>query len=210
MGRIAFQVLGISVAVMVLLWVSIAYLLANTTLFSIGWIDAAIDILGGVAVLVLTWMMFPGLVSAATGLLAGPIAAAVESRHYPKLPVPGPQPLADTLVMPLRLAAITIVLNVFLLVFVFVPPVFPFVFYGVNGYLLGREYFEQVASRRMDRSAVLALRKAHRGALLVSGVATAILLTVPVVNLVAPIFAAAAMVHLFERWRSADHSMSAG
>ncbi|MSO92302.1 MAG: hypothetical protein EXQ86_02735 [Rhodospirillales bacterium] len=210
MRGIALRLLGLSVAVLGLLWVSIAYLLANTALFSIGWIDSAVDIFGGVAVLVLTWMLFPGLVSAAAGLFADRIAAAVEARYYPELPPPDPQALSDSLVMLARYVAITIVLNMFVLVFVFVPPVFPFVFYGVNGYLLGREYFEQVASRRMGRNAILAVRKTHRGPLFIAGVAVAVLLTVPVVNVVAPLLATAAMVHLFERWRTAKNPMVSG
>src|SRR5688500_14349120 len=97
---VVLQVLGISLAVIALLWVSIAYLLANTALFSIGWLDWAVDIFGGVAVLVFTWMLFPGLVSAASGLLAQPIARAVEARYYPALLPPPAQSLSDTLVMP--------------------------------------------------------------------------------------------------------------
>lgn len=203
MRGVAFLMFGVASAVFLLLSTSIAYLLANTALFSIGWINWAVDVLGGFAVLVLTWMLFPGLMSAAAGLFADRIAAAVEARYYPSLAPAPAQPLADSAVLLARYLAAAIVLNAFMLAFLLVPPVFPFVFYGVNGYLLGREYFEQVASRRMRRDAVQALRKAHRGPLLVAGVAVAALLTVPVVNIVAPIVATAAMVHLLERWRHA-------
>ena len=47
------------------------------------------------------------------------------------------------------------------------------------------------------------MRKAHRMTLFVAGVTIALMLTVPVVNLLAPIIATAMMVHLFEGWRSA-------
>ncbi len=47
-----------------------------------------------------------------------------------------------------------------------------------------------------------ALRKAHRGQLFLAGLVIALLLTVPVVNLLAPVTATAVMVHLFELWRT--------
>ena len=97
----------------------------------------------------------------------------------------------------------TLGLNIVLLPFLLIPPVFPFVFYGVNGYLLGREYFELVALRRLGAREARALRLARRGPLILAGALVAVLLTIPVVNLVAPVVATAAMVHLFEAWRRA-------
>ena len=100
-----------------------------------------------------------------------------------------------------RFLAIVVALNLVALVFLLVPPLFPFVFYGINGYLLGREYYELVALRRLSPQAAHALRRAHAGRVSAAGVAIAFLLTVPFVNLVAPIIGTAAMVHLFEDQR---------
>ena len=44
-----------------------------------------------------------------------------------------------------------------------VPPLAPFVFWIVNGFLLGREYFQLVAMRRVDRADAAALRRRHFG-----------------------------------------------
>jgi uncharacterized protein involved in cysteine biosynthesis len=101
-----------------------------------------------------------------------------------------------------RFLAVMIGLNLVLLIFLLFPPVFPFVFYAVNGYLLGREYFEMVSLRRMTPDEVGPLRNKHRNQLFLAGVATAFLLTVPFVNLLAPIISTAAMVHLLEKWRT--------
>ena len=70
------------------------------------------------------------------------------------------------------------------------------VFYGLNAYLLGREYFEMLALRRLDPRSAQRLRHAHRLRCLIAGLVIAGLLTLPVVNLVAPLLAAAFMVHL--------------
>ena len=72
---------------------------------------------------------------------------------------------------------------------------------ALNGYLLGREYFELVAGRRLPWSTVRALRQRTRARLWLAGAVIALLLTVPVLNLVAPVVAVAFMVHLFEGLR---------
>jgi uncharacterized protein involved in cysteine biosynthesis len=71
------------------------------------------------------------------------------------------------------------------------------VFYGVNGYLLGREYYELVALRRLPAVPLRGRWRAERPRLVLAGAIIAFLLTVPVLNLVAPIIATAFMVHLF-------------
>lgn len=190
--------LAAAAGVFMLLWVAVGLVLANTALFSIGWMETAIDWLGGLAAGVLTWLLFPAAISAVIGLFLEEIAAAVEARHYPHLgPADGPK-FGDTVLTALRFLAIMLALNILMLPLLLTGPLFPFVFYGVNGYLLGREYFELVALRRMGPPEATALRKRNRLRLFVTGVLIAFLLTVPVVNLLAPIIATGMMVHLFE------------
>jgi len=187
--------------VFAILWLAVAGLLGATTVFAYAWLEWVVDILGGLATLVFTWFLFPGVVSAVIGLFLDDIAHAVEARHYPALPPATGLPLAKAAVTAVAYLGILVALNLVLLVFLLLPPLFPFVFYAVNGYLLGREYFELVALRRTGPEEVRRIRKAHRGKLFVAGVATALLLTIPVVNLLAPVVITAAMVHLFENWR---------
>jgi len=68
----------------------------------------------------------------------------------------------------------------------------------LNGYMLGREYYEMAAFRRLERSQAKQLFAARRGTFTAGGVLIAILSTIPVVNLIAPIVATAFVVHLFE------------
>ena len=201
MRRAVWAGMGVAIVVFAGLWTVIGYLLTNTALFEWGWLETVTDLLGGVATLVLTWLLFPGIISAVISLMLEGIAHAVEARHYPHLGQASGLPFSQSLVSSLRFLAVMIVLNMGMLVFLFLGPVFPFVFYGVNGYLLSREYFEMVAFRRVGPADARALRKAHQGPLLVAGVVIAFLLTVPLVNLLAPIIATAVMVHLFEAWR---------
>ncbi len=204
--RVVWISLGISLGVFVGLWTAVGYLLANTALFERGWLETLADVLGGLTTLVFTWLLFPAVVSAVIAVLLDAVARAVEARHYPHLPEAPGAGMAATVLTTAKFLGALVVLNTAALLFLFVPPVFPFVFYAVNGYLLGREYFELVALRRAGNAETRALRKAHRGQLFLTGVVIALLLTVPVVNLLAPVTATAVMVHLFETWRIPDRA----
>src|SRR5690606_4741546 len=89
----------------------------------------------------------------------------------------------------------------FYVMLIWIPFLSPVLFYGLNGYLLGREYFEAVALRRLDEGRTRVLRRARGGQVFLAGVVIAVLMTVPLVNLVAPVIATAFMVHLFEGMR---------
>lgn len=199
--RVLVRGSAIAVAVLVGLWVLIWWAVRQTTVFRWGPLDMVFDLLGGVAAAILVWVLFPGVVSAVIGLFLEDVAGAVERRHYPNLPGAPGQSMAASLATALVFTGALLLLNLLTLVFLVIPPVFTFVFYVVNGYLLGREYFEVVALRRIEAGEAARVRREHRVRLFTFGVATAFLLTIPVVNLVAPVLATAAMVHLLQAWR---------
>ena len=185
---------------LVVLWTVVGFVLRETSISEIGWLEGAVDILGGLATLALTWFLFPATVSAVIGLFLDQVADCVEARHYPGLPDANGQSIGETVVMSAKFLGILIVLNILMLPFLFLGPLFPFVFYLVNGYLLGREYFELVASRRLPPAEVTKLRKARQGSVMMVGIVIAFALTIPVVNLLMPIVATSAMVHMYEKW----------
>jgi CysZ protein len=98
----------------------------------------------------------------------------------------------------LQFTAVMVLLNLLVLPLYLVPVVNVVAFYGINGYLLSREYFDLVALRRLDARAAQRLRQAQRGRLFVAGLLIAGLLTIPLVNLLAPLIAAAFMVHVVD------------
>ena len=69
----------------------------------------------------------------------------------------------------------------------------------VNGWLLGREYFEMAALRHLPLARVDALRQEHGGQILVGGVLISLLSVIPGLDLIAPLFGTALMVHLFKQ-----------
>jgi uncharacterized protein involved in cysteine biosynthesis len=182
-------------------WVGIAFLLTHVHLTRIGWLETAIEVLGGLATLVLTWLLFPLVLTACVGLFLDGVAAAVEARHHPALPPAPGLPWWRSLAASLRFLAAVIVCNVLLLALLLVPPVYPVAYVLVNGALVGREYFEFVALRRLQPEAAHALQRRHRPALLLMGMVITVMLGVPLLNLITPVIATAAMVHRFEAWR---------
>ncbi|GAB6052498.1 EI24 domain-containing protein [Magnetospira thiophila] len=199
--NVLWKSMGLALVVFVLLWMTIGFLLGNTALFDIGWLESIIDVLGVAAVGVLTWFLFPAVISIIVGFFLEEAAAAVDKRHYPHLPPARQQPISELIVTTVKFLAIAVVLNIFLLFFLIIPPLYPIAFYLVNGYLFGREYYELVALRRLDDFNALGMRRAHKTQLMLIGMLMAFTFTIPLVNLVAPLIATAAMVHLVEAWR---------
>jgi uncharacterized protein involved in cysteine biosynthesis len=207
MKRVVARSMAGAAGVFVLLCGGAWLALAQARLSDIPLLNTAIEVLGVIAVLAVAAMLYPAAVSALTGLFLEDVARAVERRHYPQVPPPRAQGVGEAALGALRFALVALAVNLLALplylVLLFVPPLNAFVFYGVNGYLVGREYFELAASRRLPPQGVRELRRANRARVFLAGVLTAFLLTVPIVNLVAPIVGTAAMVHLLERLRQA-------
>lgn len=197
------RALLLSLLVFGAVWGGVAWILTHEAITSIHWLDTVLDVLGGFATLLLTWLLFPVVVSAMVGLLLEAVAAAVEARHYPELPRAKGLGLLAGLAASLRFLLLALLLNLLLLPCLLAPVVFPFAYLAVNGYLLGRDYFEFAALRRLDAVTARALRRRHRFAVFTGGVITALLLAVPFVNLLAPVLATMAMVHAAERSRRA-------
>lgn len=186
-----------SITVFVLLITGIGWTLTNTALFEIGWVETTLDIFGGLAAFILALVLFPGVVSGLASVLLDDVAEAVEARHYAEAGPARAMGWGEVIWTSLRLIGLTVLLNLLVLPLYLIPIVNVAVFYGLNGHLLGREYFEVVALRRMDGAAAKALRQSHKGKVWLAGAITAFLLTIPVVNMIAPVLGTAAMVHLF-------------
>ena len=145
------------------------------------------------------FLMVP-VASAFSGLFLEDIADAVEDRHYPGLPPVTPVRLGDSLVDSLNFLGLVIAANVLALVlYIFAGPFIPVVFWAVNGWLLGREYFTLVATRRIGREGAKALRAQNSGRIWLAGILMAAPLSVPLVNLVIPVLGVATFTHLFHR-----------
>jgi CysZ protein len=161
------------------------------------------EVLSGASVLVIlglsVFLMIP-VASAFTGIFLDQIADAVEHRHYPSLPAANAIPLGDTLRDTFGFLGLMIGVNLLaLILYVIFAPFALFIFWAVNGFLLGREYFQLVAMRRIGRAGAKAARRKHSLTIWAAGILMAIPLTVPILNLVIPILGVATFTHLYHR-----------
>ncbi|WP_417718485.1 EI24 domain-containing protein [Salipiger sp.] len=166
----------------------------------VGWVDNVIS-WGAVPLMLLlsVFLMVP-VASAITGFFLDDVAQAVEDRHYPGLPPAQELSLADNLRDSLSFLGVLIGANILALVlYIFFAPFAPFIFWGLNGFLLGREYFTLAAIRRVGREQAAVLRRRHMAAIWIAGVLMAVPLSVPLVNLLIPILGAATFTHIFHR-----------
>lgn len=134
------------------------------------------------------------------GFFLDDVAAAVEARHYPHLPAVAEMGLVPQILDGLRFLGIVLAANLLaLVVYLALPPLAPFIFWAVNGYLLGREYFHLVAARRLGPEGATLLRRRHALRIWLVGTAMAVPLTVPVLNLIVPVLGVAVFTHQFHR-----------
>ncbi len=145
------------------------------------------------------FLMVP-VASAFTGFFLEDVADAVEDRHYPQLPPATALPWWDALRQSGNFLSVVIAVNaVALIIYPLVGPLTPVLFWAVNGFLLGREYFTLVALRRLPPDQVSLLRTRNSGRIWLAGTLMAAPLSVPVVNLVIPVLGVATFTHLFHR-----------
>ncbi|WP_298919562.1 EI24 domain-containing protein [uncultured Roseobacter sp.] len=173
----------------------------QTTLPFIGDVRWLNDLVGWGSAFVLAilsvFLMVP-VASAITSMFLDTVAQAVEDEHYPHLPKASAVPIGDAIRDTVNFLGVLIGANLLaLILYLIFAPAAPLIFWGLNGFLLGREYFMLAAMRRVGRTEAKALRSRHMATIWTAGVLMAIPLSVPLLNLVIPILGAATFTHLF-------------
>ncbi|MCI5110622.1 MAG: EI24 domain-containing protein [Marivita sp.] len=206
--KVLFLGIGLGFALLVaffagLMWLLDAMLGPEATLPFIGevtWLDDLVSWTALISMIVLSVFLMVPVASAITSMFLDDVADAVEDRHYPHLPKAGRVPFGDALRDTVNFLGVLIAANIFALVlYVMFPPFALFIFWGLNGFLLGREYFTLAAMRREGRAGTKALRKRHVAKIWIAGTLMAMPLSLPLVNLVIPILGAATFTHLYHQ-----------
>jgi len=163
-----------------------------------GWIETTIQWLGGLALVVGSIFLIPPVTSLIAGLYLDDIAAVVEQQHYPSDPPGRELPTLQPIGLALKFFIVVLLVNILALFLLLVPGVNLIAFYLGNGYLLGREYFELAAMRHLAPAEARRLRKANRLTVFLCGLVIAGLASVPILNLVTPLFATSFMVRIYK------------
>jgi len=200
--------IGLTVALLIAAYAGVLALIAvfaggPVTIWGVGEVTWIGDLLGwsslALMLLLSVFLMIP-VASAIKSLFLDDVAQAVEDAHYPQLPPVPRQPWWDTLRDTVNFLGVLIGANIVALVFyILLPFAAIFIFYALNGFLLGREYFQVAALRREGPAAAKALRRRHTGVIWVAGCLMALPLSIPIINLFVPILGAATFTHLYHR-----------
>jgi uncharacterized protein involved in cysteine biosynthesis len=212
LAKIVLKALAATLVLYVLVYLATGWLvnhyLSGVSIF--GWHPLTIltEWLSGIVIFFISLLLFPAVATTALSFLLEDVARAVELASYPALGPARRQGFGELLWQAVRFMVIMLIVNIVGLV-VYIPLA---IFFGlgaalylvINGYLLGREYFELVAMRRLDPKTADALRRAHGGRVWLGGIVLAFISTIPVLNLLAPVIGTAAMLHEFEALRTQD------
>lgn len=207
-SRVLLQAVLVTLAGLALVfWVamlSLGWLLPETVTLpwigTVGFVDNLVSWAAVGVMLALSVVLMVPVAAGVVGFFLDEVAAAVEARHYPNLPPLFALGLSQQVADSLRFMALVIAVNIgALLIYVIAPPLAPVVFVLVNGFLLGREYFQLVAMRRLGPEGARALARRHFWRLWLGGTLMAAPLTVPLLNLVIPILGVAVFTHQYHR-----------
>jgi CysZ protein len=174
------------------------------------WIETSVQVLGGLALVVASIFLIPPVTSLIAGLYLDDIAAVVERQGFPADPPGRELPIARSIWLAVRFFFVVLIVNLVALLLLLVPGVNLVAFYAGNGYLLGREYFELAAMRHVSEREAKRIRKANSTTVLLCGLIIAALASVPILNLLTPLFATSFMVRMWKRIAAKETSRLPG
>ena len=203
---ILLKSVAITLAIFALLgwlgWLALGWALAG---YSAEGLESLRAFLAAVLALTAGWLLFRLVALAVLQVFGDEVVRAVEARHYPAaaaaaVPLGWRQEVrvaTKSLLRALGYNLVALPVALLLLATAIGPAL---LFAAVNAVLLGRELSEMVALRHRDEAGCAPLPGFATRTLLGAGVVG--LLTVPFVNLLAPVLGAAAATHLVHRRRA--------
>jgi CysZ protein len=202
-----WKVLGLTLLVLAGLWVAIRQLFIylalpwiDTLLPGIpdwaGWLGFVFAILAGIGLALALALLIAPVTAIIAGLFLDDVAEVLEKRDYPQDAPGRAMPMGEAIWASIKFFGVIILGNLIALLLLLVPGVNLVAFFLVNGYLLGREFFEFAAMRFRTPDEARQLRAKHAATVFTAGLVIALFLAIPFVNLLTPLFAASLMVHL--------------
>ncbi|KEC56102.1 sulfate transporter family protein [Bartonella koehlerae] len=123
-------------------------------------------------------------------------AEIIEKEDYPNQPIGNALSLWRSFILSLKFVTLSLFGNTIAFILFFVPGINLIAFYVINGYLLGREYFMFAAYRFRSEQEARAFLHVHSMTIFGAGLLIAFFVSIPLLNLATPLFAAALMTHL--------------
>lgn len=174
-----------------------------------GWLTLVATVLAGIGFAVGLALLVSPVTALVAGIFLDDIAEVVERTDYPDDPPGRALPALAAFVLSLKFLGVVLLGNLFALILLLVPGINIAAFFLVNGYLLGREFFEFAAMRFRPEAEAKAMRRRNAMTVFLAGLVIAGFLAIPLINLLTPLFAAAMMVHLHKKVERAEAGVRA-
>lgn len=202
--RILWWSIGLTIVLLALVWVALTRLfglfLSNHSLSAqYPVIDGYVVLLSGIGLFFLLIYLLPAISAIVAGYFVDDAAAIVETSDFPSDPGGQAAPFGRSLLYGLRFAGLSLLINLVALALFFLPVINLFVFFVANAYLLGREYFELAAGRFLSPREAASMRTENRLTVFIAGMMLTLVMLIPILNLLTPLFGIALMVHLHKR-----------
>lgn len=200
-GLIVYSILS-AIVVFALLFFGFSYALSFLPLSDMPKIQKAVEVLGYIVFFIMSLMLFPAVVTFVSGFFIDSAVERISAKN--NIHTLRNVPLSENLIVSGGIAVKGVALSMFLIPVTMILGWIPFVnilpivlYYGLNGRLLAREYFFAVALRYLDKDKAEDLFNRYHIYWVKAGIIIAVLMTVPLVNTISPLVAAAFMQRLF-------------
>lgn len=197
--RALLSILAITLAILVVVSLGLHELLGRLAAPSSGWLAVVLSVVEGLGLVLAAVFLVAPVSALVAGFFVDDLAEHVERTLDPAGRPGRPLPIGRAVLLSARFSILSLAVMLIALALLLVPAVNGIAFLAANAYLAGRQYFEFAALRFRSDDEVAALLRAHPGTVYGAGFCIALMLAVPLLNLLTPLFGTALMVRVHRR-----------
>ncbi len=201
---VLLKVLGLTIVILGLAVFALHHLLLAFVTVPYGWLATTLSVLAGLGLVVGSIFLVAPVSSLVAGFFIDDLAEQVEREVDPGAPPGRPLPILQATVLSVRFAALSLGVTILALLLLLVPGINAIAFVAANAYLLSRQYFEFVSLRHRSLEETSLLSRRYAARLWAVGFILAAFVSIPVLNLLTPLFGAALMVRVYKRLDAAE------
>lgn len=197
--KVLWKSVGLTLLLLVVAWIALEAVVSTFLTPFLGpwpWVATAVVWLMGAGMFVGAIFLIAPVSAVFAGIFLDDVAEVVEARHYPGDRPGVAMPIIPSIFLAAKFLLVVALANIVALLLVLLPGINFAIFFLVNAYLIGREYFQFAAMRFRGEDDANALRREHGMRIFLAGLVITGFMAVPILNLATPIFATLMMVHL--------------
>ena len=196
--NVLWKAVGLSILLFIVVLVAVEAAISLLVAFPWPWLETILAVATGLGLFAAFFFLMAPVTAIFAGLFLDEIAEMVEKRDYAGDPPGRPLDNGTALITGIQFGLLVLLVNL---------AVLPTLFFGIgaaimvvaNAYLLGREYFQMIAMRHRPVRDAKRLRKDNASRVFAAGLIPAALATIPILNLLVPLFSTAYFVHIYKQ-----------